>query len=103
MPLNTGPLLKIIALESEKGYADSAVIGGLDRFVRNWAGQAAETITDRKLLARFNKLHLSNANYATLTKERRKELVNGIIAFLIELRDTEKEGRQKATKSVEKT
>ena len=79
MSLNTESLLKILALESEKGYTDSAVIGGLDRFLRNWAAQAAESITNRKLLSRFNKL--ANSKYASLTKEQRMELVNGILAF----------------------
>ncbi len=85
MPLNVGPLLKILALESDKGYADLAVIGGLDRFLHNWAGQTAESITNRKLVFRLNKL--AKANYASLAREQRKEFINTLLAFLVELKD----------------
>ena len=30
-------LRKILELEQKKGYSDSAVIGGLDKFMRQWA------------------------------------------------------------------
>ena len=84
MSLNTEPLRKILELECEKGYVDSAVIGGLDRFLHNWAGQALESITNPHLLNRFKKLHLVNSSYASLTKEQRKEWVNDVLNFLPE-------------------
>ena len=68
-PLNTESLHKILELEHQKGYADSAVFGGLDKFLRNWAGQAVASITDPKLLNRFDKLRLGNPSYASLTKQ----------------------------------
>ena len=42
MSVDFEPLRKILDLEQKKGYVDSAVIGGLDRFLRNLAGQAME-------------------------------------------------------------
>ena len=30
-------LRKILELEQKKGYSDSTVIGGLDKFIRQWA------------------------------------------------------------------
>ncbi len=84
MSLNAEPLRKILELECKKGYLDSAVIGGLDRFLRNWAGQAVESITTTQLRNRFNKLRLVNSNYASLTKEQRKEWVNSVLDFLAE-------------------
>ena len=92
MSLNAESLRKIIELECNKGYADSAVIGGLDRFLRNWAGQAVESITSPQLLKRFNKLRLVDADYASLTKEQRKEWVNSVLDFLAEA-EGEEEGR----------
>ena len=80
--MNVEPLRKILELECKKGYVDSAVIGGLDRFLRNWAGQAVESITASQLLNHFNKLHLVNSNYASLTKEQRQEWVNSVLGFL---------------------
>ena len=75
MPVNVEPLRKILELEHKKGYVDSAVIGGLDRFLHHWAGQARESITNPQLLNRFYKLHLVNPNYASLTKPQRKQWV----------------------------
>ena len=82
MSINTEPLRKILELECKKGYLDSAVMGGLDRFLRNWAGQAVESITSPQLLNRFNKLRLVNSNYASLTEEPRQEWVKSVIDFL---------------------
>ena len=93
LSLNTGPLLKILDLESKKGYSDSAVIGGLDKFLHNWAPQAVESITIRELLKRFNKLNLASSDYASLTKEQRKEWVDSLLAFLVEL---EQQGEKKS-------
>ncbi|MDI6815521.1 MAG: DNA helicase RecG, partial [Dehalococcoidales bacterium] len=82
--INIEPLRKILELEHKKGYVDSAVIGGLDRFLNNWAGQAVESITSPHLLNRFHKL-LVNPNYASLTKQQRKQWVNDVLNFLAEL------------------
>jgi len=77
------PLRKILGLEQKKGYADSAVIGGLDRFLRNWAGQAMEAIADPRLLKRFHQL--INADYASLSKPQRKEWASRMLDFLAEV------------------
>lgn len=84
MPLNTESLRKILELEHKKSYIDSAVIGGLDRFLRNWAGQAIESITVPQLLNRFNHLHLTDSNYASLTKQQRKQWIKDVLDFLTE-------------------
>ncbi|MDH5696310.1 MAG: DNA helicase RecG, partial [Dehalococcoidia bacterium] len=92
MSLNAESLRKVLELECRKGYVDSAVIGGLDRFLRNWAGQAVESITSPQLLRRFNKLDLTSADYASLTKEKRKEWINNVLGFLAEIEAGEKAG-----------
>ena len=84
MSLNAEPLRRVLELECKKGYVDSAVIGGLDRFLRNWAGQAIESITTPRLLNRFSKLRLVNSNYASLTKQQRQEWVKSVLTFLAE-------------------
>ena len=84
MSMNVEPLRKILELEHDKGYVDSAVIGGLDRFLRRWAGQAIESITNPRLLSRFYRLRLVDSNYASLTKQQRKEWINEVFAFLSE-------------------
>jgi ATP-dependent DNA helicase RecG len=84
LALNIEALRKIIELECEKGYQDSAVIGGLDRFLHRWAGQAAESITDPQLLSHFRRLRLDDSKYASLTRERRKRWLDGVSEFLSE-------------------
>ena len=84
MPINVESLRKILELECKKGYADSAVFGGLDKFLRNWAGQAIGSMTDPQLLNRFHKLHLVNPDYASLTKQQRKGWVKAVLEFLAE-------------------
>ncbi len=103
MSINVEPLRKILELECKKGYVDSAVIGGLDRFLRNWAGQAIESIANPQFLSRFHKLHLVNPQYASLTKQQRKEWVNGVLNFLAEMeRMEEKKGEAKPSPRVKR-
>ncbi len=91
MAINAEPLRKILELEHKKGYADSAVFGGLDRFLSNWSAQAVDTINNPPLLKRFNQL-LVNSKYASLSMPKRKEWVKGVLDFLVEAehRDTAK-------------
>jgi len=87
--INAEPLRKILQLEGEKGYLDSAVIGGLDRFLSRWTGQAVQSVASPQLLRQFERLKLVNSNYASLTKQQRKEWVNKVFAFLPELERVE--------------
>lgn len=89
--LNAEPLRKILEFEQKKGYLDSAVIGGLDRFLSNWAGRATESIASPNLLGRFRKLCLDNFSYASLTKQQRKEWVDDVLDFLTEVEGQDKD------------
>jgi ATP-dependent DNA helicase RecG len=91
LSINVEPLRKILKLEHTKGYLDSAVIGGLDKFLHRWAGQAIESLTSPRLLHQFHKLHLVDSNYASLTKQQRKQWVKGVLDFLAELERKEVE------------
>ncbi|MDP2729823.1 MAG: ATP-dependent DNA helicase RecG [Dehalococcoidales bacterium] len=96
--INAESLRKILELECNKGYLDSAVIGGLDRFLGNWAHQAVETIPTPQLLRRFNKLGIAKSSYASLTREERKEWIRSLLDFLTELEGKEK-GKARLTPS----
>ncbi len=95
MPVDAEVLRKILELESNKGYEDSAVIGGLDQFLHNWASKAAESISSPKALRRFKKLNLSEAGYAALSREERKDLIDTILKFLSE-KDEGDKGEEKS-------
>ncbi|MFC1900924.1 ATP-dependent DNA helicase RecG [Chloroflexota bacterium] len=84
MSFNAEPLHKILELECKKGYADTAVIGGLDKFLHNWSGQAVESIPSQQILRRFKKLKLSESNYAALSPEQRKEWIDNLLTLLAE-------------------
>ena len=85
MALNIESLRKILELEREKGYTDSAVIGGLDRFLHRWSGQAIESITSSELLSRFRRLRLDDSKYASMTQPHRQRWIDEILSFLSEL------------------
>ncbi|MFC1956953.1 ATP-dependent DNA helicase RecG [Chloroflexota bacterium] len=91
MTVDTKPLRKILELEHRKGYLDSAVIGGLDKFLHKWAAQAIETITNPQLLAQFHRLHLTDSGYGLLTNDQRKEWVKEVLTFLAELECQDRE------------
>ena len=104
MLINVEPLRKILELEREKGYSDSAVIGGLDRFLYRWSGQAIESVTNPRLLHRFQKLPLANSNYASLTRKQREQWMNNVLDFLAELERGEvKADEAKSSRRVSKT
>ncbi|MFH1381300.1 MAG: ATP-dependent DNA helicase RecG [Chloroflexota bacterium] len=98
MPLNTEALRKILELEGKKDYTDAAVMGGLDRFLHNWAAGAAGSITRPRLLARFKKLGLAQSNYAGLTREQRRDWIESVLTFLTEAERGD-ESKEKTTGS----
>ncbi|MFC1970907.1 ATP-dependent DNA helicase RecG, partial [Chloroflexota bacterium] len=81
--MDSESLRKILDLEQKKGYEDAAVIGGLERFLRNWSAQAAPSITNPHLFRRFRRLFKSS--YTTLTPEKRREWVNSVLDFLADV------------------
>ena len=88
MSVNVEPLRKILQLEGEKGYLDSAVIGGLDRFLHRWSAQVLPSVASPKLLRQFQQL-LVGSSYASLTKPERKEWASKVLALLPELEKAE--------------
>ncbi len=82
MSINIKPLRKILELEHKKDYVDSAVIGGLDKFLRNWVSQVVGSITNPQLLNHFDKLYLRDPAYASLTKQQRKQWAGDVLDFL---------------------
>jgi ATP-dependent DNA helicase RecG len=91
VPINVEPLRKVLELERDKGCTDTAVIGGLDKFLRRWAAQAMASITSPRLLAQFRKLRLDDAKYASLSQEQRTKWLADVFAFLDSLKAAETE------------
>ncbi|MFH1003237.1 MAG: ATP-dependent DNA helicase RecG, partial [Chloroflexota bacterium] len=83
MAINIEPLRRILELEIKKGYPDSAVIGGLDRFLARWSKQNRELIGDPQQLKHF--LSLTSTSYAALTREERRAWVARVLSLATEL------------------
>jgi len=95
--MDFGPLRKILELEHSKDYADTAVIGGLDRFLQNWSSPAMASISNRQLLSRFRKLGLSNPNYASMTPEQRQQWAEAVLSLLDDIQvEAEKKPKPKS-------
>ena len=112
--MNAESLRKVLQLEKQRDYADTAVFGGLDKFLRNWSAGAAESVKSPRLLARFQKLF--KADYAAMTREQRIEWVQDVLKFLDDMADkadtvtvapkppaTSPAGRKTPVKAVKKT
>ncbi len=82
MSSSDAALRKILEHEARQGYADKAVIGGLDRFMQNWNGLAAENLKSRKQLRSFKKLYPSGFSYAALSPEARAKWVKSLLELL---------------------
>mgnify|MGYP001096910306 CR=1 FL=1 len=89
-------LRAIIELERNGGYADKAVLGGLDRYLRRQARQIRQSLiltlneVEKKelipqLLADFDELNLANYRYATHSMDERKIWIASILQWLNKL------------------
>ncbi len=75
---DAGAVRKILQLEVDKGYRDSAVIGGLDKFFENWLKSA----TLEPAVVRRLKQLLTQANYGSLVQEQRKVWIKKAVDLL---------------------
>jgi len=91
LAVDSKALRKILELERQKGYSNSAVIGGLDKFFSGWASQAMGSLTNPRLLARFRGLRLTDPGYASLSRAQREEWVRKMLGFLDGLEPLQKE------------
>jgi ATP-dependent DNA helicase RecG len=90
--MDSASLHKILDLEKQKGYTDTAVFGGLDKFLKNWSSQAGESLAAPHQLARFRKFF--KVSYGSMSPEQRRDWVKDILDFL-----GEDENDQSSTKS----
>jgi ATP-dependent DNA helicase RecG len=81
--MNTESLRKILASEKQRSYNDTAVFGGLDKFIHNWSASAVEAVKNPRLLGRFQKLF--KISYAVMSSEQRTMWVQDVLKFLDEI------------------
>ncbi|NLL90217.1 MAG: DNA helicase RecG, partial [Dehalococcoidales bacterium] len=82
--MDAKPLRKVLDLERQKDYNDTAVFGGLDKFLIRWAAQTEGTFNKPSVLKKFKQLQLDKGSYSQLDKEQRKTKIDQILAFVDE-------------------
>ena len=76
------PLRTILQMECQRNCADTAVIGGLDKYLRRWARETREKISSAQLLALFDDLQLAEPGYAAWDTEKRKAWIKDVLDWL---------------------
>ena len=92
-------LRNVLDLERRKGYTDRAVIGGLDKYLHNQAGQIRQSINDPHLLRTFDGLKLARSRYGSYGMDERKRLVADIFGWLDALEKATKSHQQSVVSS----
>ena len=77
-----GKLKKVLELERRKGYADSAVIGGLDGYLQRWCAEASIQDDPRAGRVVPDVGLLPQTSYASMTREERCRWVEGVLGWL---------------------
>ncbi|MFC1910527.1 ATP-dependent DNA helicase RecG, partial [Chloroflexota bacterium] len=106
MPVDFESLRKVLELERKKGFTNTAVFGGLDKFLSNWSAMMAGTITDPGLVNSFLRLHLANPEYGALSTEHRKLWIEKVFKFIDDAArapETKEEKKTSADLAITKT
>ncbi|MCJ7515205.1 MAG: ATP-dependent DNA helicase RecG [Dehalococcoidia bacterium] len=69
-------------MEGQRNYTNSTVLGGLDRYLRKWAGETKNRINSPELLSSFAELRLADSDYASWDLNKRKAWVKDVIDWL---------------------
>jgi ATP-dependent DNA helicase RecG len=85
LPLDTKRLRQILELENKRGYNNTAVIGGLDRFLTGWADSNLPLIPSPVLLRCLRKFWPKTFSYAALSIQKRCAWGDQVIAFITEI------------------
>ncbi len=75
-------------MECQRNYANTAVIGGLDRFLLKWARETKDKINSPKLLSHFNELQLADSDYSAWDTDRRKAWIKDVLDWLAQAEET---------------
>jgi ATP-dependent DNA helicase RecG len=90
------PLRTILKIESQKGYTNTTVVGGLDGYIVHWAKQSESSSAFPKQLAYIKKPRSASSYYASLDVPKRKLWVKGLLDWLkIEEKSASKTLRRK--------
>jgi ATP-dependent DNA helicase RecG len=69
-------------MECQRNYANTTVLGGLDKYLHKWARETRDKINSPELLVRFNELHLADSSYADWGIDKRKAWIEDVLDWL---------------------
>ena len=92
-------LRKVLELERQKDFSDTAVFGGLDKFLSRWAAKTEGSINNPSALRKFRQLKLDKTGYSLLDKEQRRLKIEEILKFIEEPEASTVKKTVKAVKS----
>jgi len=82
------PLRTILNTECKRNCTDTAVMGGLDKFLKKWSSKNRVTIASSpQLLAQFNELQFDSSIYTTWKPEQRKAWINKVLNWLVTIEE----------------
>ncbi|MFA5628858.1 MAG: ATP-dependent DNA helicase RecG [Dehalococcoidales bacterium] len=97
------PLRKVLELERQKKFNNTAVFGGLDKFLANWATKTEGTINNAIILKQFKALQLDKTGYAELDISQRQAKIEAIIGAIDNIEASLAEKPPKPVKAPAKT
>jgi hypothetical protein len=77
----------VLSLEQQRNYADTVVIGGIDKFIDKWTLDNTEIAPSKKLKTQFTKLFRSSHEYKTWDRAQRKVWLDGLLDWIIDFRN----------------
>ncbi len=101
--MDSTPLRKVLELERQKDFSDTAVFGGLDKFLSRWAAKTESSINSPAALKKFRQLQLDKTGYSLLDKQQRKAKIEEILRHVEELENPAVKKTVKAVKSTDVT
>jgi ATP-dependent DNA helicase RecG len=81
--IDSRSLRKILELERQRDFTNTAVIGGLNKFLKNWSGSVISAASTPDLLKKFHRLF--NTDYAGMNTEKRRRWADDVLLLLHEL------------------
>jgi len=100
--MESTPLRKVLELERQKDFNDTAVFGGLDKFLFRWSAKAEGTINNPAVLKKFRQLQLDKIGYSHLDKQQRRAKIEEILGFLKESETASVKPAKKASGTAKK-
>jgi ATP-dependent DNA helicase RecG len=80
--INVEPLRTILQMERQRNYANTTVLGGLDKYLHKWASETKNRINSPELLSSFTALKLADSDYTGWDIDKRKAWVKDVIDWL---------------------